>query len=75
MMTEGDKSSGKTPLQFHLRSLLIAITAGCIAFALIGRFGADGFLKRVGAALAIAGLFMPLIEFFYWWKKNMDKDP
>ena len=56
--------------QFHLSSLLIGITAACAVFALVGRFGVDGLLERAFLAFSITGIFTPLIDLYWWWKKN-----
>jgi len=43
-------------------------------FAIVGRFGIDGFVERLELAFLVALPFLPLIEFYYWWKQNdMDK--
>lgn len=54
--------------QFHLSTLFVAMTAAAVAFAVIGRVGVEGFFERLGVALSIAGIFVPLVEFYYWWK-------
>ena len=64
------KTSAMPRFRFHLSSLFICVTIACLAFALVGRFGVDGFMHRLQAALLIASVFFPLIEFYYWWKQN-----
>lgn len=59
------------PFQFHLSTLLAAVTGACLAFALIGNFGVRGTEERVLAALLIVSPFVPLVEFYYWWRNNM----
>ncbi len=66
----------RTPrrIQFHLRSLFICVSIACVVFAIVGRFGIDGFVERLELAFLVALPFLPLIEFYYWWKQNdMDK--
>jgi hypothetical protein len=49
------------------------MTIACVAFALIGRFGFDGFLERLFGALTFASIFAPIVELHRWWKKNIEQ--
>jgi hypothetical protein len=62
----------KQPFQFHLASLLICVTVAAVVFAVIGRFGVDGLMERLGAAITVGGLFVPFVEFYYWWKREVE---
>ena len=60
--------------QFHVSTLLICITISAVAFSLIASYGFEGFWERLVAAVAIAAIFAPLIEFYYWWKHSGFED-
>lgn len=70
-------SPEKSPLhcQFHLSTLLICTMVSGVAFALIGRFGLAGTMERIGVAVSIGTIFLPIVEFCYWWKENGYDDP
>jgi hypothetical protein len=53
---------------------MLGLTAGCIAFAAIGRWGVQGMAERVGVALTVASAFSPLIDLWRWWKDNIEND-
>jgi Na+-translocating ferredoxin:NAD+ oxidoreductase RnfD subunit len=68
--------NGPTPkrrFQFHLATLFVFVTVAAVAFALIGRFGFDGFVERLVGALMFASLFVPLVEFYYYRKRELDE--
>lgn len=65
-----DPQSKPGRFQFHLRSLFICLTVACVVFAIVGRFGINGFLERLEAAFMVASIFFPLVELYYWWKQN-----
>jgi hypothetical protein len=58
------------PFQFHLRSLFLCLSIACVVFALVGRFGVDGFVERLEAAFCVSMVFFPLFEFYDWWRKH-----
>lgn len=60
------------PFQFRLSSALLALTIACVVFAALGQLGVEGLLERVGVALTVAGIFAPLIDFYRWWKSNVE---
>ncbi len=37
---------------------------------MVGALGLGGLMERCQAALCVASVFFPLIELYYWWKKN-----
>ena len=66
-MNEVSKQSHRKPFQFHLSSLLIAMTISCVVFAIIGRVGIDGFIERICVTLSVLSIFAPLIDLYRWW--------
>jgi hypothetical protein len=60
------------PFQFHLATLFVFMTIAAVMFAIVGRVGVDGLLERVGLALTVGGIFAPLVELYYYWKREVD---
>ena len=48
------------------------MTVAGVVFALLGRFGLDGFLERLSAAMVVASIFAPLAEFHFRWKREQE---
>lgn len=59
--------------QFRLIELFVVVTIACVAFAALGAFGVDGTLQRIEGALCIASPFLPLFEFWIWWRKHTEE--
>jgi hypothetical protein len=52
----------------------VSVTAACVIFAAVGQIGLDGFLDRLFAASVLASPLLPVLEFYFWWRKNgLDK--
>ena len=67
------EKQAKRPWQFHLTTLFVGMTVAAVVFALVGRFGVDGLVQRLVAALTAAALFAQLVEFYYWWKREEEE--
>lgn len=72
---ENKEPLNRNRFQFHLSSLLAFVTVACIVFAMVGYWGVSGLMERAGVAVFFASPFVPLIEFVYWWRKNVEDRP
>jgi peptidoglycan biosynthesis protein MviN/MurJ (putative lipid II flippase) len=64
--------NSKTPFRFHLATLFVFVTIAAVIYAVVGRVGVDGLLERLGIAFMIGGIFAPLVELYYYWKREVD---
>lgn len=48
----------------------MGMTIAAIVFAVTGGLGLTNFAKSILFAASIGGSFMPLVEFYYWWKRE-----
>ena len=71
-MDDSSAKHGKRRFQFHLATLFVSVTIAAVVFALIGRFGINGLMERLGAAITVAGVVAPLAEFYYWRKRDIE---
>lgn len=61
-------------MQFRLRTLLIVVTALCVLFALLGRYGSYSLAMRVEAILFLLAPLVPISELLKesWHKESGD---
>ncbi len=50
------------------------MTIAAIVFAVTSGLGLTSFMRSLQVAGVIGGFFMPLVEFYYWWRREGFED-
>lgn len=50
------------------------MTIAAVVFAATGGLGLTTFAKGILFAVVIGGSFLPLVEFYYWWRRQGFED-
>ncbi len=67
----GQQSDQRRRWQFRLSELFVFVTVAAIVFAMIGRWGFNGTIERLEAALFVASVCASLMEIHYQIKQNL----